>query len=422
MFEFEIPVQAKGADIRVIGVGGAGCNAVNRMIEVGLQGVEFIAVNTDAQALANSRAKIKVQIGEKVAKGLGAGGDMNVGRQAAEEDREKLEEIVKGADMIFITAGMGGGTGTGASPVIAEIARDKGILTVAIVTKPFMFEGRRRMQQAIVGIQQIKDRVDTLIVIPNQKLLEISDTEMSIVEAFKKADDVLRQGVQGISEIIVKPGVINVDFADVRTIMRDAGSAIMGIGEATGENRAVMAAEAAINNPLLEAGIQGAKGILVNIVGSSAITLHEVYQACEVIQQAADEDANIIFGAVIDDEMKDTFRITVIATGFDKKKSDAIAGGMGTGIPSGRMTARDLLKMMGKTPASQHSSTQPSQPTPVNSSPREEGSMSPSQSPEVAQEEKKNINLPDDVFIETEEDLPPRLRGRDKDWNPFGGR
>ncbi len=310
-----------GAEIRVIGVGGGGNNALNRMIDAGLNGVKFIAVNTDLQALSLSKAPVKLQIGGRLTKGLGAGANPEIGKKAAEEDRDKITEALKGADMVFITAGMGGGTGTGASPVIAEVAKELGILTVGVVTKPFTFEGRRRMLQAEDGIKQLKEKVDALIVIPNDKLLDVVDKNTSLIEAFRMADDVLRQGVQGISDLITVPGLINVDFADVQTIMRDAGSALMGVGHGKGENKAVEAAKAAISSPLLESSIEGAKGILLNISGGPDLTLKEVNDAADLITKVADRDANIIFGAVIKENITDEIFVTVIATGFGSKPS-----------------------------------------------------------------------------------------------------
>ncbi len=314
MFEFDAMEQV--AEIKVIGVGGGGSNAVNRMIHMGVSGVEFIATNSDAQALVLSNAKIKIQIGDKLTKGLGAGSNSQVGMKAAEEDRDKIVEVLEGSDMVFITAGMGGGTGTGAAPVVAEIAKNCGALAVGVVTKPFTFEGRRRMLQAEEGIKMLSQKVDTLIVIPNDRLLTVVDQHTSMVDAFKAADDVLRQGVQGISDLITIPGLINLDFADVRTIMTEAGSALMGIGVGGGENRAISAAEQAISSPLLEASIEGAKGVLLNITGGPDLSLYEVNKACEIIYNAADRDANIIFGAVINEDVKDEVRVTVIATGF----------------------------------------------------------------------------------------------------------
>ncbi len=306
--------------IKVIGVGGGGSNAVNRMIRAEMMGVEFIAVNTDAQALLQSDAPHKIRIGDKMTRGLGAGADPNVGQRAAEEDSEKIYEALKDADMIFITAGMGGGTGSGAAPVIAEIAKDLGALTVGVITKPFSFEGVRRKLVAEQYSELLKEKCDTLITIPNDRLREVVDKKTSILDAFRVVDDVLRQGVQGISDLITVPGLINLDFADVKTIMRDAGSSMMGIGTATGENRAVEAARAAVMSPLLEVNIQGARGILFNVTGGSDLGLFEVNEAAEVIKEAADPEANIIFGTVIDDRMRDEVKVTVIATGFDASK------------------------------------------------------------------------------------------------------
>ena len=308
------------ANIRVIGVGGGGNNAVNRMITAGLRGVEFVAVNTDAQALSGALAPTKLQIGAKLTKGLGAGADPDVGFKAAEESRDEIADALRGADMVFVTAGMGGGTGTGAAPVVAEIAKELGALTVGVVTKPFTFEGRKRATQAEKGIQTLKGKVDTLITIPNDRLLQVVDKKTSIVEAFRLADDVLRQGVQGISDLIAVPGLINLDFADVRTIMAETGSALMGIGVSRGENRAAEAAKAAISSPLLETSIEGARGVLLNITGGPDLGLLEVNEAAEIISQAADPEANIIFGAVIDESITDEIRVTVIATGFGNQE------------------------------------------------------------------------------------------------------
>ncbi len=307
--------------IKVIGIGGGGSNAVNRMIRAEMMGVEFIAVNTDAQALLQSDAPHKIRIGDKMTRGLGAGADPAIGQRAAEEDSEKIYEALKDADMIFITAGMGGGTGSGAAHVVAEIAKDLGALTVAVVTKPFSFEGARRKLVAEQYTETLKDKVDTLITIPNDRLREVVDKKTSILDAFRVVDDVLRQGVQGISDLITVPGLINLDFADVKTIMREAGSSMMGIGIGTGENRAVEAARAAVMSPLLEINIQGARGILFNVTGGSDLGLFEVNEAAEVIKEAADPEANIIFGTVIDDRMRDEVKVTVIATGFDAARS-----------------------------------------------------------------------------------------------------
>jgi cell division protein FtsZ len=316
------PDVARFAKIKVIGLGGGGGNVINSMIEEGqIKGVEFIAVNTDAQALLVNQAPTKLQIGENLSRGLGAGGDPEIGMQAAEESREKIKELLLDTDMVFITGGEGGGTLTGGAPVIAELAREQGALTVAVVTKPFNFEGTRRMVVAEEGIEKIKDKVDTLIVIPNQRLLDMVDKKMTLLEAFKVADSVLSHGVQGISDLITVPGLINIDFADVRAIMSNAGSALMGMGTGVGENRAQTAARSAIASPLLEISIEGAKGILFNITGGKDLTMAEVDEAAKLISQTADADANIIFGATIDEEMVDQIKITVIATGFDEARA-----------------------------------------------------------------------------------------------------
>ncbi|WP_138414996.1 cell division protein FtsZ [Aquibacillus sediminis] len=317
MLEFDTNMDQL-ATIKVIGVGGGGSNAVNRMIEHGVQGVEFIAVNTDSQALNLSKAEVKMQIGEKLTRGLGAGANPEVGRKAAEESKEQLEEVLKGADMVFVTAGMGGGTGTGAAPVIASVAKELGALTVGVVTRPFSFEGRKRSTQAVSGIDSFKNSVDTLIVIPNDRLLEIVDKNTPMLEAFREADNVLRQGVQGISDLIAVPGLINVDFADVKTIMSEKGSALMGIGVATGESRSGEAAKKAISSPLLETSIDGAHGVLMNITGGTNLSLYEVQEAADIVTSAADQEVNVIFGSVINEELKDEIVVTVIATGFDE--------------------------------------------------------------------------------------------------------
>ena len=319
MLEFDME-NNQFAVIKVIGVGGGGSNAVNRMIDAGLKGVEFVAINTDRQALLLSNASQKIQIGEKLTKGLGAGANPEIGQKAAEESREIIQNIIQGSDMVFITAGMGGGTGTGAAPIIADIAKQLGILTVGVVTKPFTFEGRKRALHAEEGIKDLKEKVDTLVIIPNDRLLQISEKKTSMIEAFKTADDVLRQGVQGISDLIAVPGLVNLDFADVKTIMLNTGMAHMGIGCSNGENRAVEAAKQAIQSPLLETSIDGAKGVLLNITGGPNLGLFEVNEAAELVSQSADPDANIIFGAVIDEDLKDEIRITVIATGFSGDK------------------------------------------------------------------------------------------------------
>ncbi|MGE7841949.1 cell division protein FtsZ [Lysinibacillus sp. NPDC093712] len=333
MLEFDTSVDQL-AVIKVIGVGGGGNNAVNRMIEHGVQGVDFIAVNTDSQALNLSKAEIKLQIGTKLTRGLGAGANPEVGKKAAEESREQLEEVLRGADMVFVTAGMGGGTGTGAAPVIAQIARDLGSLTVGVVTRPFTFEGRKRQTQAIGGIGGMKEAVDTLIVIPNDKLLQIVDKSTPMLEAFREADNVLRQGVQGISDLIATPGLINLDFADVKTIMSNKGSALMGIGIATGENRAAEAAKKAISSPLLESSIDGAKGVLMNITGGSNLSLFEVQEAADIVASASDEEVNMIFGSVINENLKDEIIVTVIATGFSEETLQQHRGNTRPGINS----------------------------------------------------------------------------------------
>ncbi|MBO5993166.1 MAG: cell division protein FtsZ [Acidaminococcaceae bacterium] len=327
------------AKIKVVGVGGGGNNAVNRMITSGLQGVEFIAINCDAQALLLSKAQNRIQIGEKLTKGLGAGANPEIGQKAAEESRELLIDQLRGADMVFVTAGMGGGTGTGAAPIVAECAREAGALTVGVVTKPFSFEGKRRMNQAEAGIVNLKDRVDTLITIPNDRLLQVIDRRTSMLDAFRIADDVLRQGVQGISDLISVPGLINADFADVKTIMSNAGSALMGIGTAKGENGAVAAAEAAIKSPLLEASIEGARGVLFNITGGKDLSLFDVTEASNIITEAVDPDANIIFGAVIDEKLDDEIRVTVIATGFNGK-NPVLTGQAPIKTPGSKVTQR----------------------------------------------------------------------------------
>ncbi|MFC2023335.1 cell division protein FtsZ [Chloroflexota bacterium] len=317
MQQVELPDVENFARIKVLGVGGGGSNAVNRMIEEGLRGVEFTAINTDAQALMLSNAKKRIRIGEKLTKGLGSGGDPAIGAKAAEESGDELYEAINGADMVFITAGMGGGTGTGGGPVISRIAKDTGALTIGVVTKPFTFEGSRRRTVSEEGISKLKEHVDTLIAIPNDRLLEIVDKRTSVQEAFRVADDVLRQGIQGISELITVPGLINLDFADVRSIMAAGGAALMAIGHGEGENKAVVAAEEAIASSLLDVTIDGARGILFNITGGEDMTLFEVNEAAEIIRKTAHPEVNIIFGAVIDESMSDRVRITVIATGFD---------------------------------------------------------------------------------------------------------
>ncbi len=357
------------ATIKVIGVGGGGTNAVNRMIKAQVQGVDFISVNTDSQALQQAQAPTRIQIGEKLTRGLGAGGNPSMGQKAAEESNEELYEALQGADMVFITAGMGGGTGTGAAPIIAQIAQDVGALTVGVVTKPFSFEGPRRRTAAEEGVASLKDRVDALITIPNDRLLSIADMKMSMTEAFSIADEVLHQGIEGISDMITKPGMINLDFADVKAIMSHAGSALMAIGRAAGEDRAPKAAQAAIASPLLEVSISGAKGVLFNIAGSD-YTLHEVNEAARVIQEAADPDANIIFGAIIDERLGDEIQITVIATGFEGRSTSVRSG-------SARPLHRDLTPARPTTtdrPAERTSDTrvEPARQEPARQEPRSE--------------------------------------------------
>ncbi len=331
------PDVQRFAKIKVMGLGGGGSNSLNSMISLQqIQGVEFVAVNTDAQALMNNQSPTKVQIGETLTKGLGSGGDPEVGRQAAEESTQKLEDVLQDADMVFLTAGMGGGTGTGSIPVVAQVAKTIGALTVAVVTKPFAFEGTRRMVAAEEGLEKLKDKVDALIVIPNQRLLETVEKNMTLQEAFKLADSVLGQGVQGISDLITMPGLINVDFADVKTIMSNAGSALMGIGVAGGENRAAAAARMAIASPLLEVSIEGAKGVLFNIVGGPDLSMSEVNEAAQIIAQAADPDANIIFGATVKEDQLDQIKISVIATGFDETRR-RLREYIGNGIGSASM-------------------------------------------------------------------------------------
>src|SRR4051794_3032742 len=342
------------AVIKVVGVGGGGTNAVNRMVDAGVSGVEFIAVNTDAQALQMADADVKIQIGSDATRGLGAGADPAVGHAAAQESRDELKDALKGADMVFVTAGEGGGTGTGGAPVVSELGHEIAALTVGVVTRPFAFEGRKRADQAEQGIEELRDRVDTLIVIENDRLLQVVEKRTTIVDAFRMADDILRQGVQGITDLITVPGLVNLDFADVRTIMRDAGSALMGIGTASGENRAAEAARTAVSSPLLEASIEGATGILLNVTGGSEIGLFEVNEAAEVVTSAADQNANVIFGAVIDDALADEVRVTVIATGFGagarrrRRRETALEPPIPTAEPAGRTgfdVSRDVLEV-----------------------------------------------------------------------------
>jgi cell division protein FtsZ len=319
------------AEIKVIGVGGGGTNAVNRMVDEGLRGVNFVAINTDGQALLHSRATNKLRIGDKLTRGLGAGGDPTIGEKAAEESSEDLYDALVGSDMVFVTAGMGGGTGTGAAPIVARIAKEAGALAIGVVTKPFTFEGTRRRQVADEGLAKLKEQVDTLIVIPNDRLLEVSDKKVTLQNAFRTADDVLRQGIQGISELITVPGLINLDFADVKTIMGVGGAALMAIGRGSGENRAIVAAETAIKNSLLDVAIDGAKGVLLNVTGGDDLTLDDVYQAAEVVRRVSDPDVNLIFGAVINPELKDEIQITVIATGFSAMAKRQTGAGQAVG-------------------------------------------------------------------------------------------
>jgi cell division protein FtsZ len=357
------------AVIKVVGIGGGGVNAINRMIEVGLKGVEFIAINTDAQALLMSDADVKLDVGRELTRGLGAGADPEVGKKAAEDHSEEIEEVLKGADMVFVTAGEGGGTGTGGAPVVARIARELGALTIGVVTRPFTFEGRRRANQAESGIGSLREEVDTLIVIPNDRLLSISDRNVSMMDAFRSADQVLLSGVQGITDLITTPGLINLDFADVKSVMQGAGSALMGIGSARGEDRAVQAAELAISSPLLEASIDGAHGVLLSVQGGSDLGLFEINEAARLVQEAAHPEANIIFGAVIDDALGDEVRVTVIAAGFD------------SGGPSQRHDDRALGQVMGR---SQPAQQRPAPPAPQQSPPQHSNGVPQAAPPQAA--------------------------------------
>ncbi|MFD2116217.1 cell division protein FtsZ [Paenibacillus yanchengensis] len=354
MLEFDLELEQL-AQIKVIGVGGGGSNAVNRMIENGVKGVEFITVNTDAQALHLAKSEHKLQIGDKLTRGLGAGANPDVGKKAAEESREIIMNQLKGSDMVFVTAGMGGGTGTGAAPVIAEIARECGALTVGVVTRPFTFEGRKRSSHAELGIEALKEKVDTLIVIPNDRLLEIVDKKTPMLEAFREADNVLRQAVQGISDLIAVPGLINLDFADVKTIMTERGSALMGIGVASGESRAAEAARKAIMSPLLETSIDGARGVIMNITGGSNLSLYEVNEAAEIVISASDPEVNMIFGAIIDEDMKEDIKVTVIATGFEHKAPTPArkpSSGQQDGGESGGTSSQSSVRPFGSSPSS----------------------------------------------------------------------
>ncbi|MER0244280.1 cell division protein FtsZ [Streptomyces sp. HSW2009] len=376
------------AVIKVVGIGGGGVNAINRMIEVGLKGVEFIAINTDAQALLMSDADVKLDVGRELTRGLGAGANPDVGRMAAEDHREEIEEVLKGADMVFVTAGEGGGTGTGGAPVVANIARSLGALTIGVVTRPFTFEGRRRANQAEDGIAGLRDEVDTLIVIPNDRLLSISDRQVSVLDAFKSADQVLLSGVQGITDLITTPGLINLDFADVKSVMSEAGSALMGIGSARGDDRAVAAAEMAISSPLLEASIDGARGVLLSISGGSDLGLFEINEAAQLVSEAAHPEANIIFGAVIDDALGDEVRVTVIAAGFDggqppakgsrekalgsyggRDESPAASAGRSAGSAEPRSSYGGLSSVTPREPVAQPGESVEPEPTPLAEAP-----------------------------------------------------
>ncbi|WP_432485163.1 cell division protein FtsZ [Kineococcus esterisolvens] len=379
------------AVIKVVGVGGGGVNAVNRMIEVGLKGVEFIAVNTDAQALLMSDADVKLDVGRELTRGLGAGADPEVGRKAAEDHAEEIEEVLKGADMVFVTAGEGGGTGTGGAPVVARIARSLGALTIGVVTRPFTFEGRRRANSAESGIAELRDEVDTLIVIPNDRLLSISDKQVSILDAFKSADQVLLSGVQGITDLITTPGLINLDFADVKSVMQGAGSALMGIGSARGDDRAVQAAESAISSPLLEASIDGAHGVLLSIQGGSDLGLYEINEAARLVQEAAHPEANIIFGAVIDDALGDEVRVTVIAAGFDsgspvRSRAERTAGQVPGRAPGGaavppRAPRPEPWQQQAPIAPAQHT---PQHQAPQHQAPQHQAPPQPAQQPQYA--------------------------------------
>jgi cell division protein FtsZ len=393
------------AQIRVVGVGGGGVNAVNRMIAEGCRGVEFIAVNTDAQALTLAGAPKRVRIGDKLTRGLGAGGNPEVGEKAAEESSDDLYEVLKGADMVFVTAGMGGGTGTGASPVVARVAREVGALTIGVVTRPFSFEGGKRSKSAEAGIAKLKDQVDTLIVIPNDRLLEIVDKRASLQQAFRTADDVLRQGIQGISELITVPGLINLDFADVKTIMSEGGAALMAVGNGTGDNRAVDAAQQAISSKLLDVTIDGARGILFNVTGGPSLTLYEVNQAAEIIKTTAHPDVNLIFGAVIDENMKDDVRITVIATGFDQPTPIMLKPATQTQAAPRVERRAQVLETVGARVTAASAPVQPSRPAPAPA-------VTAAAAPEApAPRQPVQPEMPSRVFNnDSDLDIPPFLR------------
>ena len=359
--EFEMENEVRREIIKVMGVGGGGGNAINRMISCGLRGVEFVALNTDGQALERSRADYRIQLGPRLTKNLGAGGRPEIGEKAAEESREDIEALIKDANMLFVAAGMGGGTGTGAAPIVARIAKELGVLTVGIVTRPFLFEGKIRSRQADEGIARLREQVDALITIPNEKLLQIVDKNTSIADAFLMADEILMQGVQGITDLVISEGVVNLDFSDITTIMKDGGEALMGIGQASGDKRAAQAAQAAISSPLLEIPIDGAKRVLLNITGGADLTLMEIREAAAIITEAADPEAEVIFGQAIDENMKDSIRITVIATGFGpgKNRTAAKASGAETGVqkpPAGGASTIELEKVFG---GPQRGNTQP---------------------------------------------------------------
>ncbi|SED88004.1 cell division protein FtsZ [Ruania alba] len=371
------------AVIKVVGIGGGGVNAVNRMIEVGLKGVEFIAVNTDAQALLMSDADVKLDVGRELTRGLGAGADPEVGKKAAEDHAEEIEEVLRGADMVFVTAGEGGGTGTGGAPVVAKIARSLGALTIGVVTRPFTFEGRRRGVQADAGIESLREEVDTLITIPNDRLLSISDRNVSVLDAFKSADQVLLSGVQGITDLITTPGLINLDFADVKSVMQGAGSALMGIGSARGEDRAVQASELAISSPLLEASIDGAHGVLLSIQGGSDLGLFEIHEAARLVQEAAHPEANIIFGAVIDDALGDEVRVTVIAAGFDSGTNVTPSSTQGTRQAATSQQPPSAAVRTAQPPAQAEQPPAAPEPAPRTSG-SENGDPAPAPAPEPA--------------------------------------
>jgi cell division protein FtsZ len=409
------------AVIKVVGIGGGGVNAINRMIEVGLRGVEFIAINTDAQALLMSDADVKLDVGREMTRGLGAGANPDVGRKAAEDHREEIEEVLKGADMVFVTAGEGGGTGTGGAPVVASIARKLGALTIGVVTRPFAFEGRRRGGQAENGIKELRNECDTLIVIPNDRLLQLGDSGVSLMDAFRSADEVLLNGVQGITDLITTPGLINVDFADVKSVMAGAGTALMGIGSARGEGRAIQAAQKAINSPLLEASMDGAHGVLLSIAGGSDLGLFEINEAASLVQEAAHEDANIIFGTVIDDSLGDEVRVTVIAAGFDSTPSvlppsidQRARAATNGGSPVGGYTAQQPAA---RQPQPAYATTQPAAPrpaAPAYQQPTQGGqyghqpSQPAYQPPQPAYQSARNVRQPD--LDEDDVDVPSFMK------------